>query len=153
MGLLDDQKRHSVSTVEEERAVLVGLVTPQQNESKAKEYLDELDDKVIYAGYINWMKDLFKFADLNVLTDDGISIQEALTAGKPIITLTRIKWGRYENMAGVYVGAMIESEVKDVCKSIDEGIHCWIDFIIEPLPMMPYPELEMREFGNFSYPP
>lgn len=99
---------------DEYNLVLVGL--PLEDE-----YLDELNDKVIYAGYINWMKDLFKFADLNVLTDDGISIQEALVAGKPIVTLTRIKWGRYENMAGVYVGAMIESEVKDVCKSIDEA--------------------------------
>lgn len=27
--------------------------------------------------------------------------------------------GRYQNMAGVYKGAMIESEVSDVCESID----------------------------------
>ena len=94
--------------------VLVGLPLEE-------EYLDLLDDRVIYAGYINWMKDLFKFADLDVLTDDGISLQEALTAGKPIVTLTRVKWGRYENMAGVYVGAMVESEVGDVCESIDEA--------------------------------
>ena len=42
MGLIDDSKR-SISTVEEERAVLVGLITPEQPESKANEYLDELD--------------------------------------------------------------------------------------------------------------
>ena len=40
MGLLDDKKR-SIQ-LEEERAVLVGLITPQQNENKAREYLDEL---------------------------------------------------------------------------------------------------------------
>lgn len=43
MGLLDDQKRNSISTIEQERAVLVGLITPQQNETRAREYLDELD--------------------------------------------------------------------------------------------------------------
>ena len=95
--------------------VLVGL--PLHDE-----YLDELDDeKVIYAGYIDWINHLFKFADLTVLTDDGVSIQEALTCGKPIIALTKVKWGRYQNMAGIYKGAIIESEISDVCKSIDEA--------------------------------
>ena len=42
MGLIDDSKR-TISTVETERAVLVGLITPQQNEAKAAEYLDELE--------------------------------------------------------------------------------------------------------------
>ena len=41
MGLLDDKKQ-TISMVVEERAVLVGLITPEQNESRAKEYLDEL---------------------------------------------------------------------------------------------------------------
>jgi hypothetical protein len=42
MGLIDDSKR--VNDLEqEEKAVLVGLVTPTQNEAKANEYLDELD--------------------------------------------------------------------------------------------------------------
>ncbi len=40
MGLLDDKKR--VNELEQERAVLVGLITPTQNEAKAREYLDEL---------------------------------------------------------------------------------------------------------------
>ena len=87
-----------------------------------KEY-DELinRDKIIYPGYINWINHLFEFADLMVLTDDGISIAEALTCQKPIVTLARVKWGRYQNIAGVYKGAIIESEVEDVCKSIDEA--------------------------------
>lgn len=86
------------------------------------EYLDLIDeDKMIYLGYIDWIKHLFKFVDLAVLTDDGISLEEALTCEKPIVALTRIKWGRYQNMAGVFKGAIIESEVADVCKSIDEA--------------------------------
>ena len=100
---------------DEYNLVLVGL--PLKDE-----YLDQLDkDKVIYAGYIDWLSHLFKFADINVLTDDGISIEEALTCGKPIVTLTRVKWGRYQNMAGIYKGAIVESEVKDVSKSIAEA--------------------------------
>ena len=95
--------------------VLVGL--PLHDE-----YLELIDpDKIIYTGYIDWINHLFKFADLTVLTDDGVSLEEALTSEKPIIALTRIKWGRYQNMAGVFKGAIIESEVKDVCKSISEA--------------------------------
>ena len=41
MGLIDDSKR--INELEEERAVLVGLITPQQGEAKAREYLDELE--------------------------------------------------------------------------------------------------------------
>lgn len=85
-------------------------------------YLNTVDtDKVIYAGYINWISHLFKYADLAVLTDDGVSLQEAIASKIPIVTLTKIKWGRYQNMAGVYKGAIIESEVSDVCKSIEEA--------------------------------
>ena len=95
--------------------VLVGL--PLKDD-----YLDGLDkNKVIYAGYINWISHLFKYADLAVLTDDGVSLQEAIASKIPIIALTRIKWGRYQNMAGVYKGAILESEVKDVCRSIEEA--------------------------------
>lgn len=85
-------------------------------------YLNTVDtDKVIYAGYINWISHLFKYADLAVLTDDGVSLQEAIASKIPIVTLTKIKWGRYQNMAGVYKGAIIESEVSEVCKSIEEA--------------------------------
>ncbi len=95
--------------------VLVGL--PLHDE-----YYDLIDeDKIIYAGYIDWINHLFKFSDLTVLTDDGVSLEEAFTCGKPIVALTRVKWGRYQNMAGVFKGAMIESEVEDVCKSIEEA--------------------------------
>ena len=95
--------------------VLVGL--PLQ-----EDYLEELDnEKIIYAGYINWINDLFALADLAILTDDGVSLEEALTSGTPIVALTKVKWGRYQNMAGVFKGAIIESEVADVCKSIDEA--------------------------------
>ena len=92
--------------------VLVGL--PLHDE-----YYDMIDEKkIIYPGYIDWINHLFRFVDLAVLTDDGVSLEEALTCEKPIIALTKVKWGRYQNMAGVFKGAIVESEVEDVCKSI-----------------------------------
>ena len=113
-GMIDAVKLVSQNSGEY-NLVLVGLPLDE-------DYLDSIDkDKVIHVGYIDWIDHLFKFADLTVLTDDGISIEEAFTCEKPIVSLTRIKWGRYQNMAGVYKGAMIESEVSDVCKSIDEA--------------------------------
>ncbi len=42
MGLIDDQKR-TINALAQERAVLVGLITPEQDESRAREYLDELE--------------------------------------------------------------------------------------------------------------
>jgi len=36
-------KEFVISEVKAETAVLVGLITPQQNEAKTKEYLDELE--------------------------------------------------------------------------------------------------------------
>ncbi len=43
MGLIDDSKRINEIDIQEERAILVGLITPQQGEAKTKEYLDELE--------------------------------------------------------------------------------------------------------------
>lgn len=88
-------------------------------EEEYRELIDE--EKIIYLGYIDWIKDLFKFVDLAVLTDDGVSLEEALVYQTPIIALTKVKWGRYQNMAGVFKGAIIESEVEDVCESIEEA--------------------------------
>lgn len=92
--------------------VLVGLPLKE-------EYLDEINKRnIIYAGYVDWINHLFKFADLAVLTDDGVSIQEALCSNTPIVALTHVKWGRYQNMAGVFKGAIVESSVDDVVKSV-----------------------------------
>lgn len=54
MGLIDDSKR--INSFVEETAVLVGLITPQQNETKAKEYLDELEFLATTAGAITKKK-------------------------------------------------------------------------------------------------
>jgi len=54
MGLIDDSKR--INDTIEEHAVLVGLITPEQNENKAREYLDELDFLAETAGAITVKK-------------------------------------------------------------------------------------------------
>jgi hypothetical protein len=52
MGLIDDKKRVNEIEALEERAILVGLITPQQGEAKAKEYLDELEFLAETAGAV-----------------------------------------------------------------------------------------------------
>lgn len=93
--------------------VLVGI--PLEDE-----YIDEINNlDIIYVGFIDWINHLFKFADLAVLTDDGVSLQEALCCDTPIVALTHVKWGRYQNMAGVFKGAIVESSVADVVENIE----------------------------------
>jgi UDP-N-acetylglucosamine--N-acetylmuramyl-(pentapeptide) pyrophosphoryl-undecaprenol N-acetylglucosamine transferase len=87
-------------------------------------YLDNLDDGVIYLGYIDWMSHLLHYLDLAVITDDGILLEETLASQIPIVTVTKVKWGRYHNMAGVYKGAIIESDIDNlndnIFKAFDE---------------------------------
>ncbi len=49
MGLIDDSKR-TINELEQERAVLVGLITPRQDEAKTLEYLAELEFLATTAG-------------------------------------------------------------------------------------------------------
>ena len=107
-----DATNNVLKNTSEYNLVLVGL--PLHDE-----YMDLIDeDNVIYLGYINWINHLFKFADLCALSDDGVSIEEALVCESPIIALTHVKWGRYQNMAGVFKGAIVESEVEDVYENV-----------------------------------
>lgn len=93
--------------------VLVGIPLDE-------EYLDEINERnIIYVGFIDWINHLFKYSDLAILTDDGVSLQEALCCETPIVALTHVKWGRYQNMAGVFEGAIVESSVDDVVKNIE----------------------------------
>lgn len=55
MGLLDDKKR-DIDQLSDERAVLVGLITPEQGESRAQEYLDELEFLAETAGAVTVKK-------------------------------------------------------------------------------------------------
>ena len=113
-GVLNGLKIFSDYT-DEYNLVLVGRPLKE-------EYLDLVDEnKVIFAGYINWINHLFTYADLSVLTDDGVILAEALTCKTPIVALTKVKWGRYHNMADVFKGAIIESEVEDVVENVNKA--------------------------------
>lgn len=86
-------------------------------------YLDLINHKkVINLGYINWIRDLYELIDFAVLTDDGVMIQEAIACKLPAIALTRVKYGRYHNMAGIFPGAVIESELENLNEKIEETI-------------------------------
>lgn len=110
-GMVDGICKFADST-DEFNLVLVGIPLDE-------EYMDEINKRnIIYVGFIDWINHLFKFADLAVLTDDGVSIEESLCCETPIVALTHVKWGRYQNMAGVFKGAIIESSVDDVVENV-----------------------------------
>ena len=92
--------------------VLVGLPLRE-------EYSELISPKIIYLGFVDWINHLFTFSDLAVLTDDGVMLEEALACEVPIIALIKVKWGRYHNMAGVFKGAIIESNVEDIDEKIE----------------------------------
>lgn len=82
-----------------------------------EEYLEHLkEENIIYLGYIDWIRDLYKIVDLAVLTDDGMMIQEAIACGLPIIALLGVKWGRYHDLASVFEGAVLESDLDDLTR-------------------------------------
>lgn len=88
------------------------------------EYFDLIDeDKIIFLGYIDWLNHLYDYIDLAVLTDDGIMIQEVIACKIPIVTVTKIKWGRYHNIAGIYEGAILETDSDSANETIIEAFN------------------------------
>lgn len=80
-----------------------------------EQYLEILKEKnIINLGYINWMQDLYKLVDIAVVTDDGMMIHEAIASHIPVIALLGVKWGRYHNLADVFKGAVLESEIENI---------------------------------------
>jgi UDP-N-acetylglucosamine--N-acetylmuramyl-(pentapeptide) pyrophosphoryl-undecaprenol N-acetylglucosamine transferase len=86
-------------------------------DEKYREYLDT--DGILYLGYIDWVRDLYKLADFVIITDDGVMLHEAIACNLPIITLLRVKYGRYHNMDDVFKGAMVESELNDLDQTVN----------------------------------
>ncbi len=85
-------------------------------DEKYREYLET--DGILYLGYIDWVRDLYKLADFVIITDDGVMLHEAIACNLPIITLLRVKYGRYHNMGDVFEGAMIESELDNLDQTV-----------------------------------
>lgn len=91
----------------------------KEDKEDIQEYLKE--ENIIYLGYVDWMQDLYKIVDLTVLTDDGMMIHEAIACQLPVIALLGVKWGRYHNLAAVFEGAVLESELEDLEKVTRRG--------------------------------
>jgi UDP-N-acetylglucosamine--N-acetylmuramyl-(pentapeptide) pyrophosphoryl-undecaprenol N-acetylglucosamine transferase len=49
-----------------------------------------------------------------VVTDDGMMIHEAMAWGIPVVALLGVKYGRYHNLAAVFKGAVLESELDNL---------------------------------------
>jgi UDP-N-acetylglucosamine--N-acetylmuramyl-(pentapeptide) pyrophosphoryl-undecaprenol N-acetylglucosamine transferase len=88
-----------------------------------EEYVELLKEKnIINLGYINWIQDLYKMIDIAVVTDDGMMIHEAIASQIPIIALLGVKWGRYHNLADVFKGAVLESELENIGEITDSAL-------------------------------
>lgn len=72
------------------------------------------NSNLIYLGYIDWINDLYKIVDIAVVTDDGMMIHEAMAWGIPVVALLGVKYGRYHNLAAVFKGAVLESELENL---------------------------------------
>ena len=88
------------------------LVVGDPLEDEYREYLNKKN--ILYLGYIDWIRDLYNLVDLAVLTDDGMMIQEAIACQLPIIVLLGVKYGRYHNLAEVFEGAVLESDLDNI---------------------------------------
>lgn len=85
-------------------------------EERYRDYLEV--DGILYLGYVDWVRDLYQLTDIMITTDDGMMIQEAIACNLPVITLLKVKYGRYHNMGEIFKGAMVESELDDLDKTV-----------------------------------
>ena len=86
-----------------------------------EKYLEFLQtDGIIYLGYIDWVRDLYKLTDFAIITDDGVMLHETIACNLPIITLLRVKYGRYHNMGEVFKGAVVESDLENLDRTANE---------------------------------
>lgn len=87
------------------------------------DYLKIIDHhRIINLGYIDWIRDLYSLADLAVLSDDGVMIHEAIAMELPIVALRGVKYGRYHNMASIFPGAVLESDLSKIEKTVSEAL-------------------------------
>lgn len=94
------------------------LVVGEPLEEEFSQYLKS----TIHLGYVDNLPDLYRLADLVVLSDDGLMVHEAMACELPIIALLRVKYGRYHNMAGIFTGAVIESDLEELADVIRQAL-------------------------------
>lgn len=86
------------------------LVVGEPLKDEFRDYLKS----TLNLGYVDNLPDLYRLADLVVLSDDGLMIHEALACELPIIALLRVKYGRYHNMEGIFPGAVAECDINEL---------------------------------------
>lgn len=95
------------------------IVVGHPLEDEYESYLES--PNLINLGYIDWIKDLYRVVDIAVVTDDGMMIHEAMAWGIPVVALLGVKYGRYHNLAAVFEGAVLESELENLDQVIEEA--------------------------------
>jgi UDP-N-acetylglucosamine--N-acetylmuramyl-(pentapeptide) pyrophosphoryl-undecaprenol N-acetylglucosamine transferase len=88
------------------------FVVGESLEDSYKEHFEQKN--VFYLGYVDWIQDLYKLVDLAILTDDGLMIHEAMALKIPVIVLLGVKYGRYHNLAEIFKGAVLESDLENI---------------------------------------
>lgn len=89
-----------------------------------KDELNEIIDhpNIINLGYINYIKDLYDLLDLAVITDDGLTLHETIACKIPVVVVLGVKYGRYHNLASVFKGAVLESNVENISDVVKEAL-------------------------------
>jgi UDP-N-acetylglucosamine--N-acetylmuramyl-(pentapeptide) pyrophosphoryl-undecaprenol N-acetylglucosamine transferase len=94
------------------------MVVGDPLEEKYLKYLES----VLHLGYVDNLPDLYRLADVAVLSDDGLMIHEALACQLPTVALIRVKYGRYHNMASIFPGSVVESDLEELSIKIRQMI-------------------------------
>ncbi|MBM4240402.1 MAG: UDP-N-acetylglucosamine--N-acetylmuramyl-(pentapeptide) pyrophosphoryl-undecaprenol N-acetylglucosamine transferase [Euryarchaeota archaeon] len=111
-SILFEKMAHAASKVSKsEIDANIVVVGNLRNESLRKNVEKE---NIIYLGYTPWMNDLYRLADISILSDDGVMVHEALACELPVITLGGVKYGRYHGMAEIFKGAVVEGDLEDI---------------------------------------
>ncbi|MDO5851165.1 MAG: glycosyltransferase family 1 protein [Methanobacteriaceae archaeon] len=87
---------------------------------QCEEYIDH--PNIINLGYVDWINDLYKIVDLTVTTDDGLTLHELISCKIPVVIVIGVKYGRYHNLSSVFKGAMLETKVENITKTINEAL-------------------------------
>lgn len=77
---------------------------------------------IINLGYINYIKDLYNLLDLAVITDDGLTLHETIACQIPVVVVLGVKYGRYHNLASVFEGAVLESNVDNISEVVKNAL-------------------------------
>ncbi len=89
-----------------------------------KDELNSIIDhpNIMNLSYVDWISDLYKLVDVVITTDDGLTLHETLACEIPIVVVIGVKYGRYHNLASVFDGAVLESNVDNITEKVTEAL-------------------------------